>query len=120
MIVSANEIIIIMYIKIIVFICTHKFTIGSKFTFLLADYCLRFKPNLQITWEAIIILIMLFIIIVGSISFFENKDDIMLKKLTKKQTNVFKDLMHTISIYFYVEVNYQFYISLYFVNNESN
>lgn len=110
-IVSLNELMPIMYFKIITIFITKKFLIFQSFSTRYFDSCLFFTSHLQIRWESTILTFFINIFIIILTQFL--KDNNLKKKIKiKNKSNIMKNIFHILTIYFYVELNYEFYFTI--------
>ena len=105
-----NEILVIIYLKIIIINYTRKFMTESIFMSFLSDSCFFFNSKMNIYAEAMVLLIMLNTLLFGS--FYCSKVKKIEHYHSKGKEQLLKKIYHNILIYSFVELNYQFYFYL--------
>ena len=112
LVVSLNDLMPIMYFKIIVIYITKKFLIFQSFSTRYFDSCLFFTSFLHIRWEGMIFIIFINIVIMVLAHFLKKNSFKKKTKIKNSKTKILKDVFHIITIYFYVELNYEFYFTI--------
>ena len=105
-----NEVLVIIYFKILIINFTKKFTIRSIFMSFLSDNCFFFNSKMHIYVETMVLLIALNGLIFGS--FYCSRETKHQDFNLNEKTQLLKKIYHNVMIYSYVELNYQFYFYL--------
>ena len=112
---SINEILLIIYIKLILIFIFRKFLVYTTFGINYTDSCLMFKNELQIEVHYIFLLFMIQILIGGSVYYSKrNKNDFIWSSSKLTKFRIIKKAYHVIFSYNYIEIYIQFYFYLAF------
>lgn len=113
---SLNEVMIIIYLKLILLAYFKKFHIESRFMQHFSDVCRRFNSNISIQLDTLLLLFMINVLVGGTVYLSNRKvkemklaQDFMIKN---ERLRVFKKIYHVIIIFSYIENYYQFYFYL--------
>ena len=120
MIISLNEILVIIYFRIIFINFTKKFMVISDFIPELSDNCLFFNSNMKIYFELLFLIIVINILMYGTI-YFSSKiaNNSKQKSIKNKKLSFLGSVFRILIKYYNVELFYQFYFYLAFCSGNS-
>ena len=109
---SINDIMIIIYIKLLFLDYFRKFLVYSKMGKFLTNSCFNFKNNMNLEIEYLLLILLIHLTMTGAYFFGKRKENLIWTVSKLNKMRIVKRIYHIVLSYNYVDVYFQFYFYL--------